>query len=164
MFNRDAAVAEKLGATMNITSQFLPMVERSGAEPVSGGEHALEVFAPNLGGLRWESVVEFRDHPGCDEARERLREFEQRALAEEPASLDEFRLRLGQEITSDFQQAFKDMKPSIGLDVFREAVSTAVSIIMPPVGSIATLAETAKDARRHERSWRTALMKLTDGN
>jgi hypothetical protein len=161
-FNRDAVVAESRASTLNATSLFLPVVERAGVEPVMSGEHALQIVAPNLGHVPWDAVCEFRDHTGCREAREKLRSVEQRALADDPADLAEFRLRLGQEMTHDYMLAFDDMKPSLGLDAFRQALTTTVSTFVPPVGPMAGLMETKYRQWEHQRSWRTALMKLSD--
>jgi hypothetical protein len=161
-FNRDAVIAEEIHATLNITARFWPMIDRADLRSVSVGEHALECFVANLEAVPWGSVLEFRDHSGAREAREKLQEFEERALQSEPESLAEFRLRLSQEMTRDFQQAWQDMKPTVGLDVFRQALTTAVSTLIPVVGPTSSLMETALHAREHERSWRAALMRPTD--
>jgi hypothetical protein len=159
-FNRDAVLAAAGGAMLQITSQFLPMVEPSGLEATATGEIALELFAPDLSEVPWEAVLEFRDHPGSREARDRLREFEQAATASDPPDLAELRLRVGQEITRDYQQAFQDLKPSIAIEGVRQAAQLGVSAIVPIAAPAAGIMETAWDARKHRRSWRTALMKL----
>ncbi len=161
-FNRDAVIAEDLNAIVNITARFWPMIDRTDLGEVNAGSHALECFVANLEAVQWENVIEFRDHAGAQEAREKLREFEQRALDAEPGSLEEFRLRLSQEITRDFQQAWQDMKPSVGLDVFRQGLTTGVSTLIPIVGPASSIMETALHAHEHKRSWRAALMRLTD--
>jgi hypothetical protein len=159
-FNRDTVIAEAIGATVNITARFWPMVDRTDLDHVNVGSHALECFVPNLDAVPWEHVIRFRDHAGAQEAREKLRVFEQRALDAEPGSLSEFRLRLSQELARDFQQVWQDMKPSVGLDVFRQGLTTVVSTIVPIVGPASSLMETALHAHEHNRSWRAALMKL----
>jgi hypothetical protein len=108
--------------------------------------------------------LEFRDHPGSREARERLREFDQAALESGPEDLGELRLRVGQEIARDFQQAFQDSKPSLGIEGVRQAMQTGVSTIVPVAGPAAGMMETAWEARKHRRSWRTALMQLNQSS
>jgi hypothetical protein len=159
-FNRDAVIAEEIGATVNITARFWPMIGRAELDQVNIGSHALECFVANLDAVPWEGVIRFRDHAGAQEAREKLRDFEQRALKAEPGSLAEFRLGLSQEITRDFQQAWQDMKPSVGLDVFRQGLTTVASTIVPVVGPVSSLMETALRAHEHNSSWRAALMQL----
>jgi hypothetical protein len=160
-FNRDVVIAEEMGATVNITARFWPMIDRTDLGAVNAGDHALECFVANLDGVSWENVIAFRDHAGAREAREKLKDYEQRALDAEPEGLADFRLRLSQEITHDLQQAWQDMKPSVGLDIFRQGLTTAVSTLIPVVGPTSSVMETALHAREHKRSWRAALMKLS---
>ena len=61
-FNRDAVVAENAGATLNVTSLFMPILDRDETRPAASGDYALEIVAPNLGKIRWEQVVEFREY------------------------------------------------------------------------------------------------------
>jgi hypothetical protein len=75
-FNRDATVASELKSSFTGTPLFAPMIARSGVEAEVAGNEALGVVAGNVGVLPWEAVLEFRDHKGSREARERLREFE----------------------------------------------------------------------------------------
>jgi hypothetical protein len=159
-FNRDTVIAEYLDATVNVTSQFLPVFEQAGVAVEPPGGQALEIFAPNLGEVPWEAVCEFREHAGCQEARAKLREFEQRALDAEPADGKAFVLRLSQEINRDFMLAFQDTKPQLGVEVARQALLTVVSVV-PVVPPMANLMETALHKREHQRDWRTALMKLS---
>ena len=161
-FNRDSVLAKSLGATVSVTSRFWPLLDRADMSEFNAGDHALECFVPNLEAAPWESVIEFRNHPGAREARERLRDFEQRALDGDPGSLAEFQLKLGQEITHDFQQAWKDMKPSVGAEIFRQGVSTVISTAMPIVGPASGVMGAAYQSRKRKRSWRAALMKLSE--
>ena len=163
-FNRDAVVAENAGATLNVTSLFMPILDRDAISPAASGAYALEIVAPNLGHIRWEQVVEFREHAGCREAREKLKQFEQHALDAVPTDRADFQLALGQEITRDYMLAFEDMKPRLGLDAFRQALTTSVSTVVPAVGPMANLMETRFRQRQHQRSWRTALMKLSSSS
>ena len=160
-FNRDAVVAEHQDAVFNVTGLFLPALEREGVETVVTGHHALEIVAPNLADTPWEKVFEFRDHPGCQEARAKLREFEQRTLDSEPESDAEFQKGLGQDITRDLMLAWSDTRPSMGLDVARQGLNLGADVLVPGISTVTSLIETKREQRRHDRSWRTALMRLS---
>jgi hypothetical protein len=81
---RDATVAADMGAAFSVTSLFEPLVVGLGAEPDAAGATALGLLIPSVGGLPWEAIAEYRAHPGSEDARGRLREYEQRAVAAEP--------------------------------------------------------------------------------
>lgn len=163
-FNRDAAVAEDLGAVLQVSTLFEPMLERHGWKPT--GATALGVLAPNLGGLEWEQVLEFRDHPGAGEARSMLRESERTAVEQEPEDAREFLTRTFQGVTEALFGVFEDRRMKLGRAAVEEVAKDAVSILLPPVGMLigaANLAEDAATARIQSRSGIAALMKLRHG-
>jgi hypothetical protein len=95
-FNRDVAVADGLGAVLQVSTLFEPMLQHYGRQ--ASGMTALEIAAPNLGALEWEQVLEFRRHAGAEEARQMLREFERLALEQEPQDAEDFLLKVSQRV------------------------------------------------------------------
>jgi hypothetical protein len=85
---------------LTVTPLFEPMIAQRGLRLDRPGEEALRILVPNLGRLRWEAVAEFREHPRCQEARARLREFEERAAASEPEDAAAFSRGVAQEVTT----------------------------------------------------------------
>jgi hypothetical protein len=59
------------------------MIRRRGIQPEHTGAEALAITVPNVGSLPWEAIAEFREHPGSQEARARLRQFDARGAAGE---------------------------------------------------------------------------------
>lgn len=159
-FNHDSVIARDAGAAFNITPQFAPVLERQGIELMDGGDTALEIWAPGLGGLGWETVLEFRGHPGAGEARAMLREFERMARESESGDLGEFKQRIQSEITDALTGVIQGMRPSLGSETARQTLHTGVSMFVPVVGPASAMAETALQQRRFDRSWHSALMLL----
>lgn len=87
---RDAVAAVGLEASINVTSLFSPLIEQGRDDAEANGFDALGFLVPNLGQLSWESIAKYREHPGSVEARGKLREFEQRALNQEPEDAKDY--------------------------------------------------------------------------
>ena len=165
-FCRDAAVAARLDAALNITSLFEPLVNAAagiGLQRNPAGTTALEVVIPNVSALSWEHISEFRDHHGSSEAREKLREIESDVLLDDPRDILAFRTRVAQEVTDLLFGVVQDLSGSPGWRVAREAANTGISFI-PVVGPIlgpgVSMAETGAEIVQNRRSWYAALMKL----
>jgi hypothetical protein len=165
-FCRDAAVAAQLDAAVNVTSLFEPLVTAAsgiGLQQDPAGTVALEVVTPNVSASSWEQISEFRDHHGSAEAREKLREIERCALADDPGDVLSFQTRVAQEVTDLLFGVIQDLSGSPGRRVAREAANTGISFI-PLVGPIlgpgASMAETGYEIVQNRRSWYAALMKL----
>lgn len=162
-FNHDSVIATSLGAGFNVTPVFEPLLNRNGGRPDLAGAHALEVQVPNVGALPWEAIVEFRNHPGNEQARQKLREFEETAAASEPRDAEEFFLRMNQEMARASQQAFAEFMPKMPETVAKEVGKTLVALI-PVVGPFiekgATAAEMVAQTLSGRRSWLAALMEL----
>ena len=160
-FTRDAAVAADLGAVLQVSTLFEPMLERRGWEPT--GTTALQVAAPNLGALEWEQVLEFRAHPGASEAREMLREFERIAAEEEPEDASAFLLKVSQEMADGLFSVLEHRSVHVTRAVAEEAAKTAISFI-PVVGPFiekgVTAVEVGAAKRAESRSGVAALMRL----
>jgi hypothetical protein len=159
--SRDAAVAVGLQASVFVTSLFRPILSGlNGVLSDRQGLAALEIVVPGVAGLPWEAIGEFREHPGSQEARDKLRSIEGRALAngDEPQDFD---ARVAQEITRDLFAAIEDLKGSVTKKIAREAANTGVSLI-PFAGAFlgpgASLAETIAETVKDRRSWHAALM------
>jgi hypothetical protein len=166
-FSRDLAVAGSLGATVQVTSLFEPLL-RSKLKTVTAhhetsGADALGIAVPGVSALPWEAIEEFREHHGSKAAREKLREIEQRIQTEELGDAAEFVQRVGAEVTSELFAVIRDLQGSLGLDLARHAASTALSVI-PFASEIAAIGETALATRRRRHAWHAALMKLNPGN
>jgi len=161
--SRDAAVAVGLQASVFVTSLFRPILSGlEGVSPDRQGLAALEIVVPGVAGLPWEAIGEFREHPGSQEARDKLRSIEGRALADgdETQGLD---ARVAQEITHDLFAAIEELKGSVTKKIAREAANTGVSLI-PFAGAFlgpgASLAETIAETVKDRRSWHAALIQL----
>lgn len=162
-FNRDSVVAANLRASFNVTSLFTPMLKRRRLHYEQSGSESFRLFVRNLGALPWEAVVEFREHPGSQEARSKLREFEERAAAEEPQDAYDFLARVSQETTDALLAAWEDLRPSLPEDLAREAVATGVSfipVVGPFLGPSVSASQAVYEALKDRRSWLAALMVL----
>ena len=62
---QDAVVAARIGAAFSITSLFEPMLESLDLTRDQAGRAALAVAIPNVGGLPWEVIAEYREHGGA---------------------------------------------------------------------------------------------------
>lgn len=162
-FNRDTGVAKDLDAVVQVSTLFTPMLERHGWNAT--GTAALELAVPNLAVLEWEQILEFRQHPGAQEAREMLREFEVAAVEEEPADAQQFLASVAQEITTGLFSALAERSLHLSRDATAEAAKAAISFI-PVVGPFvsigATAAELAATRRSQAHSGIAALMVLRE--
>jgi hypothetical protein len=162
-FNRDLVVAADLGATFSITKLFAPMLARRGLVAQASGAEALSIVVPNIGGLPWEAVAEFRDHPGSTEARAKLIEFERRAAEDEPEDAYDWLKSVSQQVNDAYAAALADTAKSIPEEMAKEALLQGVAFI-PAVGPIASasssVAETLKEIMRERRTWFAALWQL----
>jgi hypothetical protein len=162
-FNRDGVLAAGMEASFSVTPMFAPMVSHRGLQPELAGSEALSVLVPDLTKVPWEAVVEYREHAGSSEARDRLREFERLAQEEEPEGAYEFLRKISQEVNKAYRAAMLDLAPSFPEELAKEILLTAVSIVSvigPVVEKAASLTSSAREARACNRSWVAALMKL----
>jgi hypothetical protein len=162
-FNRDSVIAASLGAAFNVSPLFRPVLERGGVRPDLAGGEALSIVVPNLGALPWEAVAEFRDHPGSEDARARLREFEGRAAAQEPEDAYRFLKQVSREVNAGYVAAVREYAPRLTDELRLELMKTLVSVstvVGPYIEKVASLAQAAGEARRFQRSWIAALMTL----
>lgn len=164
-FNRDSVVAGHFGAAFSVTGLFGPMVERRGIVADHAGTEALGLFLPNVGALPWEAVVEWREHPGSQEARTKLREFEERAAWAEPEEARDFLRQVDREVVDGLLAAHKELLPKWSEEVPKEAVKTFIALI-PAVGPFiekgTTAAEIVGEAVANRRSWVAAMMWLKE--
>jgi hypothetical protein len=162
-FNRDSTVASELDAALTVTPLFEPMIAHSGLRIDRPGDEALSILVPNIGKLPWEAVAEFREHPGCAEARAQLREFEQRAADSEPEDAVSYLRGVAQEVSRGYMLALEDRRTNFGTELAEEAIKTGVSLV-PGVGPLvekgATVTQLAREAGRERRSWTSAIFKL----
>ena len=161
--SRDAVVAAAMGATVQVTSLFEPLLPRLDASADHPGLLSLEVAVPGVDQLSWEQIAEFRNHAGSAEARARLRAAEERVAAEGVGDPD-FALRVGREITSDLFAAMAEMKGSLPRKLAKEGVNAGLSLL-PAVGTLASAVsavETVGESMMQSRTWHAALMKLHD--
>ena len=109
---RDLVIAGSLDATVQVTSLFEPlMVAESGRIRRSpSGQAALGIVVPHVARLRWDTIMEFREHPGSRDTRARLREIEERAMTEDPADALEFQQRVSQEVTNELFAVIDDLE------------------------------------------------------
>lgn len=160
-FTRDAVIAQDLGAVLQVSTLFEPMLERHGFQAT--GTTAVQIAAPNLDALEWEQVLEFRGHPGALEARQMLREWEQAAADQEPGDANEFLMKVSQETMQGMLAALHEQQPKLGRTVVEEAAKTAVGfvpIVGAFIGGAVSVGETAAERLRESRSGIAALMKL----
>lgn len=165
-FSRDAAVASSLQASVHVTSLYEPLLAGAsglGLQRDPSGEAALGVVVPDVGDLTWEEISEFRDHPGSNEARARLREVEEYAVTQEPADVLEFHARVSREVADMLFAVIADMSGTVTGGVAREAANVGISFIPfvgPILGPGVSMAETLNERIHNRRSWHAALMKL----
>jgi hypothetical protein len=161
--SRDATVAAAMGAAVQVTSLFEPLLP---GLPDMAADHpgllSLEVAVSGIDQLPWEAICEFREHAGSEEARGRLRDAEERVAAETISDPAAFALRVGQEISSDLFAAMTDIEGSLSKKIVKEGVNAGISLI-PVVGAFASgisVAETVAEAAKGRRTWHAALMRL----
>jgi hypothetical protein len=162
--SRDAAVAATLGASVLVTSLFRPILfDIEGVSPDRQGQAVLQVVLPDVAELPWAAISEFREHPGSQDARGKLRSVEERAAADGPEPSD-FTRRVAAEITSDLLAALNEQKGSAARQVAKEAANTVVSLVPvvgPVLGPGVSLSQTVVEVVKDRRSWHAALMLLT---
>jgi hypothetical protein len=122
-----------MGAAFSVTSLFEPLLAGTGAEPTPTGRIALDILVPDVGNLPWQAVAEYREHPGSEDARGKLHDFEQRAMAAEPDDPLVFQREVFREISRDLFAVIADLEGSLTKDLADEAVKTGVSFI-PVIG------------------------------
>jgi hypothetical protein len=162
-FNRDQALARELGAALQVSTLFEPMLERYGW--TASGTTALEVVAPNLSALGWEQVLTFREHPGAQEARQMLAEVEIAAVEQEPGDARAFLTRVSQQMTDGLLAALGDKRTNIARDVAEEAAKAGISLIPvagPFIAGGISATEIGAAKLKESRSGLAALMKLRD--
>jgi hypothetical protein len=130
---RDGVLAATFGASINVSPMFVPMIRRTHGMPLVTGADALAIVAPNLQQLSWESIAEYRELPGSVEARGLLREFEEKARAQEPADAADYLSKVGASITEALFAALADTRVNLPKAIGREAASLAVGFV-PVVG------------------------------
>lgn len=162
-FDRDVAVSHAVGASLSATSLFAPMIEARGARPERAGLDALEILVPDLASLPWEAVFEFRDHPGCAEARAMLREFEEKAATQEPEDANSYLRSVQDQVHDALFSAIEDKRTPLFRSIATEAAKAGIGLV-PVVGQIAgpawTVVEVGSEYLRERRSWTAALMVL----
>lgn len=158
---RDAMFAAALGASINVTSMFAPMIE--GAEQEATGSDALAFMVPNLEHLPWEEIAEHRERSGSVEARGLLREVEEKALAEEPGDAAAYLEKVKASITDGLAAALVETEVNMPKVVGREVVNLAVSfvpIVGQGIGSLAGIATALGERAEQRESGIFALVKL----
>jgi len=163
---RDSVVAADMEAAYSVTSLFEPFVLGAGTDAGPSGRTALGILVPEVGKLPWETVAEYREHPGSEDARGKLQEFEVRALAAGRDDPLEFQAEVFRSITDDLFAAVNDLRGNVVKDLAAEAAKTGVSfipVIGPLLGPGASLAQAIGEYMHEERTWYAALMKLRRG-
>lgn len=161
--SRDATVAAAMGAAVQVTSLFEPLLPGlPDVKPDHPGLVPLAVAVPGIDELSWEEICEFRDHAGSDEARAKLRDAEERVAADDLSDPADFALRVGQEITADLFSAMAELKGSLPKKLAKDAANAGISLlpVVGTFGSVASAGETLAESAKHSRTWHAALMKL----
>ena len=96
--------------------------------PQATGRLALDILVPDVGGLPWEAIAEYREHPGSEDARGKLREFEERAAAADPGDPLTFQREVPGSISEDLFAAIEDLRGSLTQDLADEAVKTGIGL------------------------------------
>jgi hypothetical protein len=162
----DAVVAARIGAAINVTSLFSPMIEGVSAEPEATGTDALGILVPDLGKLSWNRIAEYREHPGSVEARAKLREFEQRALGQDSGDARDYLNKIKASITDDLMAGLAETEVKLSKAIAAEAVKAGVSflpVIGPFIGPASTVSEALRERAEQRQRWYFALMKLRQG-
>jgi hypothetical protein len=150
-------------SSLSVTRLFVPLLQRRGVTLGPGHASPPRITVPNVGSLPWEAIVEFRDHPGSQEARVMLREFVTRAAEGQAERGYEYLGSVNDAITALLYQALNELKPNLGKELASEALLAGVSII-PGVGNVigpaASTTQAVRETRRFNRSWIAALMRL----
>jgi hypothetical protein len=151
-FDRDIALAERLGGTFNVSPLFEPMlaVRRLEAETPTA-EETLTYLFPDVSDLPWEVVMEFRAHDAAREARVRIQEAVERAQRDGVTAADN-------QLTRDMIFADKDLRKRHSL---KERITRmAVSVVPVAGGPLSEAAAAAAEATRTKHDWVAALSLL----
>ena len=160
-FTRDAAIAEDLDATINVTSMFEPMLEHRGYRPALSGDTTMSIAVPNFALLDWSAIAEFREHPGVTEAREMLVRIEQIA-ARSPDDMSR-RIAAADELTATLFAAITDRQTSIPKELGAEVAKAGISFIPavgPPLSVAMSGGQVIAKGLSERRSGLAALMRL----
>ncbi len=154
-FDRDAALAERLEATFNVSPLFEPMLAArrpDAATPTSEG--MLTYLFPDVSELPWEVVMEFREHDAAREARARLQEAVERAQRDGITAADN-------QLTRDMVFADKELRKRHSLK--ERLTKMAVSVVPVVGGALTEGAGAATEAARGKHDW-VAALKLLRGD
>jgi hypothetical protein len=159
----DATVAASMGASINVTPMFAPIVEDTATNRQAQGADALSFMVPNLEHLSWESIAEYRDRQGSVEARGLLREFETIAIEQEPGDVEDYLEKVRVSIMDALVAALLETEADVPRVVGKEVASLAVSVV-PVVGSFigaaAGIAEVLGQRLEQRQSGLFSLLKL----
>ena len=152
-----------MGASINVTPMFAPIVEDTATNRQAQGADALSFMVPNLEHLSWESIAEYRDRQGSVEARGLLREFETIAIEQEPGDVEDYLEKVRVSIMDALVGALLETEADIPRVVGKEVASLAVSVV-PVVGSFigaaAGIAEVLGQRLEQRQSGLFSLLKL----
>jgi len=151
-FDRDAALADRLEATFNVSPLFRPMLAARRPESVeASAEAALTYLFPDVSDLPWEVVMEFRQHDAAGEARARLQAAIRRAQQDGITAADN-------QLTRDMVFADKDVRRRHSLA--ERLTKMAVSVVPVAGGALSEGAGAAAESARGKQDWVAALRLL----
>jgi len=151
-FDRDAALADELDATFNVSQLFRPMVlARRPQATTPTSEETLTYLFPDVSDLPWEVVMEFREHDAAGEARARLEEAVERAQADGITAADN-------QLTRDMLFADRELRQRHSLA--ERVAKMAVSVVPVAGGVLSESAGAAAEGARGKHDWVTALSLL----
>jgi hypothetical protein len=154
-FDRDAALAERLEATFNVSPLFEPMFAARRPEAAAPtAEETLTYLFPDVSDLPWEVVMEFREHDAAGEARARLQDAVERAQRDGITAANN-------QLTRDMIFADKDLRKRHSLK--ERLTKMAVSVVPVAGGALTEGAGAAADAARGKHDWIAALRLLICG-
>lgn len=153
-FDRDAALAERLDATFNVSPLFQPMLASRRTEALAPTpEDTLTYLFPDVSNLPWEMVMEFRHHKAAGEARARLQEAVERAHQDGITAADN-------ELTRDMLFAEKELRKRHSLT--ERLTKMAVSIVPVAGGVLSEGTSAAAERGRGKHDWVAALSLLRE--
>jgi hypothetical protein len=161
-------LGRRLSAVPTMSSAFAPIAAARGVSLSQPGAQSLGFLVPNFSQIPWEAIARFRDHPGAEEARGLLRDFEVEAATREPEGTDSLTRATGRAVTTALMGVTRDLAPDLPSEVRGPIASSTIGLI-PIVGQFASLAISMGDViaalRRHqefEGSWVAAVLELRD--
>jgi hypothetical protein len=164
---RDGIFAAAIGAAINVTPMFAPLIESVESKGKAHGSTALAVAVPSIGHLSWEAIAEFRERPGSIEAREMLRSVEDVARDQEHRDAESYLRTINASIMDAMAGALIETDVNLSRTVGREAVGIAVSfipIVGPVVGPAIGIAEALHQRAEQRANGIYALMTLRRGS